>query len=94
MQVDNKIRLGHQFGAASFTSQTIEGHWQHGGRLYRDDLACVVVDMADTPENRKWMRAYKARWKERRGQLKSWMVSYPNQPSGHGKVRLERPVTF
>jgi hypothetical protein len=66
-----------QFGAVSFYKQAIEGHWQHGGTLYRDDLACVVVDVPDTVKNRKWMRAFKARWKERLQQLELWMVSYP-----------------
>jgi hypothetical protein len=26
--------------------------------------------------NHKWMKAYKARWKERLDQLEIWMVSY------------------
>ena len=66
-----------QFGAASYYNQAIEGHWQHGGTLSRDDLACVVVDVADSAKNRKWMRAFKQRWKERLEQLELWMVSYP-----------------
>src|ERR1051325_11256989 len=63
-----------QFGAASFYRQAIEGHWQHAGTLYRDDLACIVVDVADTVKHRKWMRAFKARWKDRLQQLELWMV--------------------
>jgi hypothetical protein len=65
-----------RFGAASFYKQAIEGHWQHANTLYRDDLACVVVDVPDTVKNRKWMRAFKARWRERLQQLELWMVSY------------------
>ena len=57
------------FGAVSFYRQAIEGHWQHGSALYRDDLACLVVDVADTVKNRKWMKAFKARWKKRLEQL-------------------------
>ncbi len=68
--------LVSQFGAASFYTQRIEGHWQHGGALYRDDLACIVVDVADSVKNRKWMRAFKSRWKDRLRQLQLWMVSY------------------
>ena len=66
-----------QYGAVSFYKQAIEGHWQHDNRLYRDDLACIVVDVADTVKNRKWMRAFKTRWKDRLEQLELWMVSYP-----------------
>jgi len=76
-EVVNEIAA--QFGAVSFYKQAIEGHWQHAGTTYRDDLACVVVDVADTVKNRKWMRAFKARWKERLQQLELWMVSYPIQ---------------
>jgi hypothetical protein len=35
-----------------------------------------VVDLPDTDKNRRWMKAYKERWKERLGQLEIWMVSY------------------
>ena len=54
-----------RFGAASFYRQAVEGHWRHGDTLHRDDLACIVVDVADSAKNRKWMKAFKARWKER-----------------------------
>jgi hypothetical protein len=33
-------------------------------------------NIPDTSKNRKWMKAYKARWKERLDQLEIWMVSY------------------
>ena len=66
-----------QFGAVSFYKQAVEGQWRQDETLYRDDLALVVVDVPDTAKNRKWMKAYKARWKERLEQLEIWMVSYP-----------------
>jgi hypothetical protein len=66
-----------QFGAVSFYRQAVEGHWRHGETTYRDDLALIVVDVADTAKNRKWMKAYKAKWKQRLDQLEIWMVSYP-----------------
>jgi hypothetical protein len=66
-----------QFGAVSFYKELVEGRWQFAGTLYRDDLACVVVDVPDTAKNRRWMKAYKARWQERLQQLELWMVSYP-----------------
>jgi hypothetical protein len=36
------------FGAASYETQKVEGHWRHGGVLYRDDLVRVVVDVPDS----------------------------------------------
>lgn len=66
-----------QFGAVSFYREAVEGRWRHGGTEYRDDLALLVADVPDTAKNRKWMRAYKARWKQRLEQLEIWMVSYP-----------------
>ncbi len=66
-----------QFGAVSFYKQAVERHWRHEGTLYRDDLALLVVDVPDTAKSRKWMRAYKERWKRRLEQIDLWMVSYP-----------------
>ena len=66
-----------QFGAVTFHRETVEGHWQHDETLFRDDLALVVVDVPDTAKNRKWMQAFKSKWKQRLNQLEIWMVSYP-----------------
>ena len=66
-----------QFNAATFHRQTVEGHWRHDETHFRDDLAIIVIDLPDTDKNRKWMRAFKARWKKRLDQLEIWMVSYP-----------------
>ncbi len=44
--------------------------------MFRDDLALLVVDIPDTAKNRKWMKEFKARWKQRLKQLEIWMVSY------------------
>jgi hypothetical protein len=54
----------------------VEGHWRHGGVLYRDNLVKVVVDVPDSAMNRRWMKEYKGRWKERLEQLDLWLVSY------------------
>jgi hypothetical protein len=43
--------------------------------MYRDDLVRVVVDVPDLPKNRKWMKGFKQRWKDRLEQLELWMVS-------------------
>jgi hypothetical protein len=65
-----------EFGAASYETQHIEGHWRQGGVLYRDTLVRLIVDVPDSATNRKWMKGFKARWKERLDQLELWMVSH------------------
>jgi hypothetical protein len=65
-----------EFTAVSFYKEAVRGHWRHEDTLYRDDLALLVVDVLDTAKNRQWMKAFKARWKERLEQLEIWMVSY------------------
>jgi hypothetical protein len=42
-----------EFGAASYETQKVEGHWRHEGVLYRDELARLVIDVPDTVKNRK-----------------------------------------
>lgn len=64
------------FGAASYETQKVEGHWRHESILYRDDLVRIVVDVPDNVENRRWMKQFKERWKTRLEQLELWMVSY------------------
>ena len=68
--------LVERFGAASFERQSVEGRWRGPGKLYRDDLSRLIVDVPDTPKNRRWMRAFRDRWCERLEQLELWMVSY------------------
>jgi hypothetical protein len=58
-----------QFHAVTFYKESAEGFWQHDQKLFCDNLGLLVVDVPDTDKNRKWMRAYKERWKERLGQL-------------------------
>src|SRR5271168_944196 len=65
-----------RFGGASYQSQPIEGHWIHEGAHYRDNHVKLVVDLPDTAKNRRWMKQFKAGWKERLEQLELWMVSY------------------
>jgi hypothetical protein len=65
-----------QFNAVTFYKEAIEGRWRHDESLFRDDLALVVVDVPDTAKNRKWMKAFKEKWKHRLHQLEIWMVSY------------------
>ena len=70
------LEIGDHFGAVSYETQIIQGHWQQAGVEYRDDLARIIVDVPDKKENRVWMKAFKARWKEQLRQLEIWMVSY------------------
>jgi len=65
-----------QFNAVAFYKEAALGHWRHDDTLFRDDLALLVVDVPDTQKNRKWLKAFKARWKDRLKQLEIWMVSY------------------
>ena len=73
---DAVLEIVDHFGAATYETQKVEGHWRHGGVLYRDDLVRVVVDMPDSANNRQWMRQFKERWKARLEQIDLWMVSY------------------
>jgi hypothetical protein len=73
---DAVLEIVAQFGAASYETQKVEGHWRHQGILYRDNLVKIVIDAADEESNREWMRDYKARWKKKLDQLELWLVSY------------------
>lgn len=70
------LEIVDYFGAASYETQKLEGHWRQGGVLYRDTLVKVVVDVPDSMKSREWMKAFKSRWKVRLEQLELWMVSY------------------
>jgi hypothetical protein len=71
------LEIADFFGAASYETQKVEGHWRHGGVVYRDDLVKIVVDVPDSADNRDWLRSFKTRWKVRLDQLELWLVSYP-----------------
>ena len=70
------LEIVDHFGAASYETQKVEGHWRHGGVLYRDDLVRIIVDIPDSTKNRQWMKRFKSRWQARLEQLDLWMVSY------------------
>ena len=70
------LEIVDQFGAASYETQKVEGHWRSSGVLYRDTLVRLVVDAPDTAGHRGWMRDFKERWKNRLEQLELWLVSY------------------
>jgi hypothetical protein len=58
------LEIVDHFGAASYETQKVEGHWRHEGVLYRDDLVRLVVDVPDLVKNRRWMKQFKAKWKK------------------------------
>jgi hypothetical protein len=70
------LEIVDHFGAASYETQKVEGHWRHGSVVYRDVLVRIVVDLPDTDESRRWMAEFKGRWKYRLEQIELWMVSY------------------
>jgi hypothetical protein len=73
---DAVLEVVEQFGAASYESQRIEGQWRQAGVIYRDNLVRLVIDVPDTIKHRRWMKAFKQRWKTKLEQLELWMVSY------------------
>ncbi len=70
------LEITDHFGAASYETQKVEGHWRHGGVAYRDNLVKIVVDVPDSQVQRRWMLAFKKRWKAKLEQLELWMISY------------------
>jgi hypothetical protein len=70
------LEIVDRFGAASYETQKVEGHWPHGGVIYRDNLVKLVVDVPDTAANRLWMKQQKSKWKLRLKQLELWLISY------------------
>jgi hypothetical protein len=73
---DAVLEVVEQFGAASYESQRIEGQWREAGVVYRDNLVRIVIDVPDTANHRRWMKAFKQRWKAKLEQIELWMVSY------------------
>ena len=70
------LQIVDHFGAASYETQKLEGHWRHGGVLYRDNLVRLIVDVPDSADSRRWMKDFKGHWRVRLEQLELWMVSY------------------
>jgi len=64
------------FGAVSYETQKVEGHWRHGGVLYRDNLVRLGADVPNVRENREWMKEFKERWRTKLEQIDLWMISY------------------
>ncbi len=70
------LELRQHFGGVSAETQVIRGHWQQREEVYRDQLMRLVVDVADTEENRTFFVAYKEQLKSRFQQIDIWMTTY------------------
>ena len=70
------LEIVDHFGAASYETQKVEGHWRQGAVIVRDNLVKLVVDVPDLPGNRRWMKDYKERWRYRLEQVDLWMISH------------------
>ena len=69
--------LQSRFGAVSFETNVIRGHWVHEGQVYRDDLVRLFVDVPDLPEHRAWFIEFKERLKRDFRQLDIWISTFP-----------------
>jgi hypothetical protein len=74
---DTVLELRQQFGSVSSETQIIRGLWEQEGKLYRDELIRVFVDVADSAENRQYFKEFKERLKVRFRQLDIWLTTYP-----------------
>jgi hypothetical protein len=72
----NVLEIVDHFGAANYETRRLEGHWRHGGVLYRDNLVRIVVDVPEISDNRQWMKDFKNRWKARLEQSELWVISH------------------
>ena len=71
------LELEQRFGAVSSETQTIQGRWRHEGQSYRDELARVFVDVADSADTIAFFREFKELLKTRFQQIDIWMTTYP-----------------
>jgi hypothetical protein len=44
------LEVVDHFGAVSYETQKVEGHWRHGGVIYRDNLVKIVSTFPTRPE--------------------------------------------
>ena len=71
------VEIRRKFGAVSSETQRIEGQWQRGGQVYRDELMRIFVDVEDTQPNRDFFRQFRERVRIRFQQVSIWMTSHP-----------------
>lgn len=66
-----------RFGAMSYNPNTVLGVYHKGRETFEDDLYQLVVDVDDTPENRRFFLEFKQKLKGRFQQLEIYVVTYP-----------------
>jgi hypothetical protein len=69
--------LREKFGAASWETQMVRGHWEHEGAIYTDNLTRFFVAVPDLPEHRAYFKDFKEKLKRRFNQLDVWITSHP-----------------
>ena len=76
LSVDVIGALVNRFGAVSYETNAVRGHWMHEGQIYRDDLVRIFVDVPDLPEHRLWFVEFKERLKRDFKQLDIWITTF------------------
>jgi hypothetical protein len=65
-----------RFGAVSSLPGTVHGAWLHAGIRYEDESLRLLMDVANTKENRKFFVEFKAGLLERFEQIEIYIVSH------------------
>ena len=74
---ETRNELIGQFGAVSMTPGTVLGEWIHEHRRYEDESLRLLIDVADTPENRQFFIDFKQVLCNRFEQIEIYIISYP-----------------
>lgn len=69
--------LVHRFKGLTFWPQSLYGIWLYKGARYEEELALVVVDVADTRANRQFFLKLKTTLRKRFEQIEIYIASYP-----------------
>jgi len=69
--------LVQRFKGLTFWPQSVRGMWVYKGARYDEELALVVVDVADTKPNRQFFAKLKATLLRKFEQIEIYIVSYP-----------------
>jgi hypothetical protein len=67
----------NQFGALSYSPNSLLGVWVYQGKRYDDELFQLTIDVEDKPENRQFIAHLKKTLLERFEQLEIYVASYP-----------------
>jgi hypothetical protein len=73
---DTLIELENRFGAVSWETQIVRGHWRHEEEVYSDDLMRVIMDVEDIEEHRQFFRDFKEHLKTRFRQIEIYMTTH------------------